>query len=150
MINVLQLRLAKWHDIEPLDDAIYIFVDCSFGQKNMSIKEMPKIVIDHHKILTNNKEVLFIHDEVGACSTLVLDLALLVTYEVDEDGEETAKEALQCFDPDEEGIAGVPVTDGVNFVLTDKDGSYEIRLAHDPVIPFQPAQVVSITWPSGT
>lgn len=104
MINVLQLRLAKWHDIEPLDDAIYIFVDCSFGQKNMSIKQMPRIVVDHHKIATTNKEVLFLHDEVGACSTLVLDLALLVTYEVDEDGEETAKEALQCFDPDEEGI----------------------------------------------
>lgn len=102
MINVLQLRITKWEDLEPSEDAdaIYVFVDCSFGQKNMSIKQMPNLVVDHHKILINNKEVLFIHDEVGACSTLILDLALSITLENTE-GEET--EALQCFDPDEEG-----------------------------------------------
>lgn len=102
MINVLQLQIRKWHDIEPLIDAIYIFVDCSFGQKNMSIKEMPRVVIDHHKIQTNNKEVFFLHDEVGACSTLVLDLALSVTQEAEAAGAE-GETALQCFDPDEEG-----------------------------------------------
>lgn len=103
MINVLQLRIKKWHDIEPLDEtAIYVFVDCSFGQKNISIKAMPRLVIDHHKIPTTNKEILFLHDEVGACSTLVLDLALSVTQEADTDTD-TDTEALQCFDPDEEG-----------------------------------------------
>lgn len=103
MINVLQLRITKWHDIEPLE-GIFVFVDCSFGQKNISIKEMPRVVIDHHKISTTNKDVLFMHDEVGACSTLVLDLALLVTQiGTVEDETETETETLQCFDPDEEG-----------------------------------------------
>ena len=102
MINVLQLRITKWQDLEIAGEAIYVFVDCSFGQKNISIKEMPKLVIDHHKILTTNKEVLFLHDEVGACSTLVLDLALSVTQEMAEETEAEAK-TLQCFDPDEEG-----------------------------------------------
>ncbi len=100
MINVLQLRIKKWADLEPSDDAIYVFVDCSLGQKNITIKATPKVVIDHHKIPTTNKEVLFLHDEVGACSTLVLDLALSVTQDAEP---ETETEALQCFDPDEEG-----------------------------------------------
>lgn len=107
MINVLQLVITKWADLEPPSDAIYVFVDCSFGQKNMSIKQMPKIVIDHHKIPITNKEVLFIHDEVGACSTIVLDLALLVTQIVEvtdaDDADSNIETEVQCFDPDEEG-----------------------------------------------
>ncbi|MHA2279852.1 MAG: DHH family phosphoesterase [Promethearchaeota archaeon] len=99
MINVLQLRIKKWGDLQPAENAVFVFVDCSFGQKNISIKEMPKVVIDHHKILTNNKEVLFLHDEVGACSTLVFDLALSITT-----AGETEDETIQCFDPDEEGV----------------------------------------------
>lgn len=98
MINVLQLQIKKWYDIEPIE-GIYVFVDCSFGQKNMSIKQMPSIVIDHHKISTNNKDVLYIHDEVGACSTLVFDLALLLKRDAETEEE---KEEL-CFDPDEDG-----------------------------------------------
>ena len=102
MINVLQLRITKWEDCDVSQcEAIYVFVDCSFGQKNISIKEMPKIVIDHHKISTTNKDILFLHDEVGACSTLILDLALSVT-QVEPGLEETEIET-QCFDPDEEG-----------------------------------------------
>lgn len=101
MINVLQLRITKWEDLEIPNDAIFVFVDCSFNQKNMSIKHSPRIVVDHHKIQTNNKEVLFLHDEVGACSTLVLDLALTITQQEPGDIEEVP--TLQCFDPDEEG-----------------------------------------------
>jgi nanoRNase/pAp phosphatase (c-di-AMP/oligoRNAs hydrolase) len=112
MVNVLQLRITKWEDLELSEEdrkrAIYIFVDCTFGQKNMSIKEMPKIVIDHHKIPTTNKEVLYLHDEVGACSTLVLDLALSVTHveeipEISDENPIADAKAMQCFDPDEEG-----------------------------------------------
>lgn len=104
MINVLQLQITKWGDLKLSSEDIYVFVDCSFGQKNISIKNMPRIVIDHHKISTTNKDVLFIHDEVGACSTLVLDLALSVTLEADAEADaEAEEEALQCFDPDEEG-----------------------------------------------
>ena len=93
MQNVLQLRIQRWDDIEEPDDSMFIFVDCSFNQKHMSIKKTPNVVIDHHKIVTTNKDVLFIHDEVGACSTLVLDLALLLTKTLDDE------EVEQCFDP---------------------------------------------------
>lgn len=54
------------------------------------------------------------------------------------------------IDPGEMGLAGVAVTDGVNIVLSGEDGSYQLKIADDPVIPFKPAQVVSITWPSDT
>lgn len=104
MINVLKLQITKWEDLEILGEAIYVFVDCSFGQKNMSIpmgSKLPKIVIDHHKISTNNKDVLFLHDEVGACSTLILDLALLLIIPATEAEAEIG--GVQCFDPDEEG-----------------------------------------------
>jgi len=40
MINVLQLQITKWEDLEPSGEDIYIFVDCSFGQKNISIKAL--------------------------------------------------------------------------------------------------------------
>lgn len=102
MINVLQLRIPKWEDLEPHvpEDAVFVFVDCSFGQRNMSIKRHPRIVVDHHKIPLSNKEVMFLHDEVGACSTLILDLALLVTQEITQ-GE--TEEVVQCFDPEQEG-----------------------------------------------
>ncbi len=98
MINVLQMRIDKWDDIGDVsDEALFIFVDCSYGQKNMSIKNTPQIVIDHHKISTTNKDVLFIHDEVGSCSTLVFDLALLLNTEQED------AEIDHCFDPDEDG-----------------------------------------------
>lgn len=99
MINVLQLRITKWGELKPPEDAVYVFIDCSQGQKNMSIGRKPRLVVDHHKISTIDKDILFLHDEVGACSTLILDLALSITHskEPEIDGIE------QCFDPDEEG-----------------------------------------------
>jgi len=53
------------------------------------------------------------------------------------------------LDDGEKGIAGVAVTDSVNFVTTASDGSYTIKIADDPVIPYKPARVVSLSWPSG-
>lgn len=98
MQNILQLRVKKWENGEDTSEDMFIFVDCSYNQKNMSIKKIPNVVIDHHKISTSNKDVLYVHDEVGACSSLVLDLALGITKQADsEEGTE------QCFDPDEEG-----------------------------------------------
>jgi hypothetical protein len=54
------------------------------------------------------------------------------------------------LDANEQGVARVPVTDGIQFVLTAADGSYEFRIADDPLIPHKPARTVSISWPSGT
>ncbi len=106
MVNVLDVRVSRWEDIAgnvDRDDSKFIFVDCSYGQKNMSIKEIPAIVIDHHKITTTtNKEVLFIHDDIGSCSTLVFDLMLMVTKKTDQEDEGSSD--IQCFDPDEDGM----------------------------------------------
>ncbi len=102
MANVLDIRVRKWNEIKNGDpNSIFIFVDCSVNQKNMSITETPAIVIDHHKITMTNRDILFIHDEVGACSTLIFDLALSITKK---DDSEEGSEELQCFDPDEDGI----------------------------------------------
>src|SRR5262245_9148624 len=49
---------------------------------------------------------------------------------------------------DEQGLAGVAVSDGIQFVVTRADGSYELKIAADPLIPHRPAQVVSMSWPS--
>jgi len=54
------------------------------------------------------------------------------------------------IDDGEKGIAGVILSDGVNLVRSKDDGSYEITVADDPVIPYKPAQVISMSWPSGT
>lgn len=103
MLNVLAISLKKWEDLKPPDDAVYVFVDCSFGQKHISIRNKPRLVVDHHKISTIDKEILFLHDEVGACSTLILDLALLVTHSKESEAEAGENGMQQCFDPDEDG-----------------------------------------------
>lgn len=100
MINVLDIPIIKWDAEAAEDNAVFIFVDCSYGQKNISISKKPLIVVDHHKVNTDNKDILFIHDELGACSTLVLDLTLSITKKkLSEDKED---EYSQCFDPEEE------------------------------------------------
>ena len=53
------------------------------------------------------------------------------------------------FDAGETGLAGVTVTDGVQFVLTGPDGAYELKMVEDPVIPFHPSRTVAVSWPSG-
>ncbi len=105
MINVLQTPIRKWkngNEVIP-EGSLFIFVDCSCGQKNMTIKVAPQIVVDHHKISTHNKDILYLHDEVGACSTLIFDLALSIVMPDESDEGEGENPELQCFDPDEDG-----------------------------------------------
>lgn len=99
MVNVLQIHMHRWETEEPPSDAMFIFLDCAFGQKNMSIKETPSVIVDHHKITTGqNRDICYIQDEVGACSTLIFDLALSINSSEHIDG------ISQCFDPDENHI----------------------------------------------
>ena len=51
------------------------------------------------------------------------------------------------FDDGEKGLPGIRVTDSVDFVNTAADGTYTIRVAADPEIPYQPGRVVSLSWP---
>lgn len=53
------------------------------------------------------------------------------------------------LDAGEQGIPGVRVSDGVNFVTTAADGSYTIKLAADPSFKYRPAQTIAVCWPSG-
>ncbi len=47
-------------------------------------------------------------------------------------------------------LVGVRVSDGVGFATTGADGRYSLTLAPDATIPYRPARVLSISWPSGT
>ncbi len=49
----------------------------------------------------------------------------------------------------EKGIPDILVSDGVRFVRTAADGSYTIEIADDPLIPYRPARVLAVSWPSG-
>lgn len=103
MLTVLDINISPWEKVRDKytngnkEDVAVIFVDCSSNsQKNMTIDLSPNIVIDHHK---NNgpRDAINIIDEVGACSTLVLDIALLTNKEIE-------GKVMPCFDPEEEGI----------------------------------------------
>lgn len=52
-------------------------------------------------------------------------------------------------DKGEKGLPNVLITDGIQFVRTTKDGSFRITITPDPVIPWQPARVISVCWPTG-
>lgn len=54
------------------------------------------------------------------------------------------------LDPGDKGLADVYVSDGVQFVRTAADGSYTLKFAADPLVPYKPAQVLAVNWPSGT
>jgi len=54
------------------------------------------------------------------------------------------------IDPGDKGLADVPVSDGIQIVRTAADGSFSIKFADDPLIPYKPSQVLSVCWPSGT
>ena len=102
MVNVLDIQVNRWDDIKDEitrenGNVMFIFVDCTFNQKNISIDLKPDIVVDHHKITTSNKDILYIHDEVGACATLVLDLALSLTT-APEDAPGSGLELESCLD----------------------------------------------------
>lgn len=53
------------------------------------------------------------------------------------------------LDGNEKGIADVLLTDGMQFVRTESDGSYTIKVADDPLVPHKPAQVIAVRWSSG-
>ena len=96
---VLDMPVKKWsknleHDNK---DAIFVFVDCCNKQKNMSITNEPSIVIDHHKCNPTGK-CIFIHDDVGACATLITDLLLSLPPQ------ENGEQKIYSFDPDSEDI----------------------------------------------
>jgi len=102
MVNVLDIPVNKWNDIKyevNPEESMFVFVDCSVGQKNVSIDIQPNVVIDHHRIPTTNKDILFIHAESGACSTLVLDLALSI-FNGSSSSEESGEKELNdvCLD----------------------------------------------------
>jgi len=54
-----------------------------------------------------------------------------------------------ALDAGEKPLPGVCVTDGVQLVTTGDGGTYQLKIAADPLIPYKPAQVVSVCWPSG-
>ncbi len=100
MQNVLNIPAKKWtpalaEEVNRLEEKpVFVYVDCCQPQKNMSIPFEPSIAIDHHKN-TAPKNVVFIHDEIGSSSTLIVDLMLLMPPS----GEDTPS---YCFDPDAE------------------------------------------------
>lgn len=51
------------------------------------------------------------------------------------------------LDPGEKGLAGVRVTDGVQFVTTGPDGAYTLRVAPDPTFRYRQARTVGVCWP---
>lgn len=97
---VLDINLKKWNGTaekavaESQNPPIFIFADCCNKQKNMSIAYEPHIVIDHHKSSPTGKNILFIHDDVGSCSTLIADLILSLPPN------ESGDQITHCFDPD--------------------------------------------------
>ena len=130
MQNILQLPVRKWTDAieqearqaEDENEPIFIFVDCGGGsQNNMSIPFKPHIVVDHHK--TPPVAPITIHDEVGACSTLMLDIMLNIPpKEIDE-------KPQFCFDHEADGMADLCTslavgikTDTIAFI---KEGTTE-------------------------
>ncbi len=53
------------------------------------------------------------------------------------------------LDDGDKGLPNVLVSDGIQFVRTAADGSFTLKVANDPLIPYKPAQVISVCFPSG-
>lgn len=51
---------------------------------------------------------------------------------------------------DGKGLAGARVTDGIQFVVTDTNGHYQIGIRFDAMTPLLQARVISVCWPEGT
>jgi len=52
------------------------------------------------------------------------------------------------LDDGEQGLGGVAIADGVNVVTTDQQGKFTIQVADDATMPFVPARVVAMSWPT--
>jgi nanoRNase/pAp phosphatase (c-di-AMP/oligoRNAs hydrolase) len=139
MKTVLKIPINVWTKpienefINANEKPIFVFVDCVGNQKNMSIPFDPQIVIDHHKTIPG-KGILAIHDEIGACSTLVVDLMLSLSLQEDDI-------KVPCFDPDTDDMKEIATalavgikTDTLDFLTettTDEDfQAYKILSRH--------------------
>lgn len=100
-LNMPIVKLTKQIESQIDNDGVFIYVDCTSNQqKNMTVSFEPHIVIDHHKIATP-KNIIFIHDEVGSCSTLVTDLMLSMP------DQNIGSSKLKCFDPEADGMKDI-------------------------------------------
>jgi len=130
----LNLPLKQWTpEVEKYvtaneDNCFFIFVDvCGPEQKNMSIPFRPQVVVDHHKAVPACKGVLFIHDEIGACATLMTDVMLNLPSIGDDDNK------YFCFDHETDGmrelctaLAVAIKTDTLDF-LTENSTDYDYK-----------------------
>lgn len=140
MRTVLKIPINPWSKaietkfINEEEKPVFVFVDCSScNQKNMSIPFDPDVVVDHHKTLPPKGPVL-VHDEVGACSTLIVDLMLSLSIE-------SEGTVTKCFDADADDIKEVATalavgikTDTLDFLTettTDEDfKAYKLLSRH--------------------
>lgn len=127
MQQVLEIPVKRWpkaieHDGEP---PIFVFVDCCNKQKNMSIQQEPSIVIDHHKSAPVGKNILFIHDDVGSCSTLVADLLLSLPPNENQD------QKLLCFDTESDDIKNLATALAIGIKTDTLDFSNESNTDDD-------------------
>jgi len=102
----LNLPVRQWNiEVEKSiaakrDECFFIFVDVTGPeQSNMSIPYAPSLVVDHHKAVPKSKDVLFLHDDIGACATLVADLMLNMPPTTGESGEKD-----WCFNHEVDGV----------------------------------------------
>jgi len=111
------------------ENCFFIYVDvCGPEQRNMSIPYSPEVIVDHHKATPTCKDILFIHDEIGACATLMTDLMLNMPSKGEEDGAR-----YYCFDHEADGVRelftalaiGIK-TDTVDF-LTENSTDYDYK-----------------------
>lgn len=88
MHTILNMTITPWNeDLQKKydklgDDAIFIFVDCMPGNKNMSVSYAPSLVVDHHKRTISDEDFIFVHEEAGACATIITDLIISIPQEV--------------------------------------------------------------------
>lgn len=93
--------------------------------------------------------------------TLLLGLSLSAHLRADEPAKEVVVATVAgrvildanrngSIDEGEKGLPDILVTDGIQFVRTGPDGAYSIKAADDPLIPYKPSQVISISWPTST
>jgi len=84
LVNVLNIPLKKWNSsmeqyYNADNNCVFVYVDCLPANKNVSINMPASIIIDHHeKTIQLSNNIIFIHSEVGACSTLITDLMLTI------------------------------------------------------------------------
>ena len=142
MVNELNIPLKKWNmqvesDIESQrDNYVFVSVDCVGNQKNISIPMKMDVSIDHHKS-NAGKDTLFVHDEIGSCATLIVDIGLSVApdKETNNDDDDSNSENGHvnngCFDPNEPGIKEVATALALGIKTDTLDFRSESTTEHD-------------------